>query len=147
MLDAYADIRERITDTPKWWDRNGVPRYHAAVPQNCSHIYADRVAFMLIECQQCREEFLVEFASSYMDRLIHADRFKAHTGEDPAPYDPTQFEYGDPPRHGGDHCMAGDTMSSVPRILVAAWEKDRFDWAQTHSNVPITCDWMAADRD
>ena len=27
MLNAYADIRSRIAEEPKWWDEEGVPRY------------------------------------------------------------------------------------------------------------------------
>lgn len=141
MLDAYADILERITEPPKWWDRHGVPRFHEPIPQNCSHVYADHVAFVEIECQSCGEAFIVEFATSMLDRIVHADRYKAHVGKDPAPYDPTKLEYGDPPRHGGDHCAAGDTMTSVPVRVVAAWERDRFEWEQTHENVPMVCEW------
>lgn len=146
MLDAYDDIRDRIAETPQWWDRHGVPRYHAPIPQNCSHVYADQVAFVEIECQHCGEAFVVEFASSMLDRIIHADRYKAHVGKEPEPYDPTKLHYGDPPRHSSDRCMGGDTMNSVPRRVVTAWEKERFDWTLTHDNVPMICEWMEADR-
>ena len=142
MLDAYQDIRERIAEPPKWFDRHGVPRWHDPIPRNCSHVYADLVAFVQIECQQCGHEFLVEFATSYIDRLVWADRYKARLGEDPKPYDPTTLHYGDPP--AGWCCAAGDTMNSVPRLLVAAWERDRggdLGWKQTHENVPMIAPW------
>lgn len=140
MLDHYKDIRERIEEPPTWFDRHGVPRYCPAIPGNHSHVYADRLAFVRIECQACGHSFLVEFADSTMDRIIWNDRYKAHVGEEPPKYDPTKLHYGDPPNIGC--CAAGATMNSVPRVLVSAYEKEHLEWKQTHENVPMHCDWM-----
>lgn len=142
MLDSYADIRERIPEPPKWWDRHGCPRYSDPVPKNCSHVYADRLAFMRIACQACGTEFLVEFASSRMDRILWART----AGKDPLeeqPWEPETLHYGDPPSTGC--CAAGDTMNSCPRELVAAYEKERFDWKRTHANVAVRADWDTDD--
>lgn len=136
--NAYTDIRERITEHPKWWDRHGVPRYHSPIPENCSDVYADRVAFLKIECQNCGEAFVVEFASSRMSRMRQEQSWAEMTTQAFPEYDPTQLEYGDPPRHGVDRCAAGDTMTSVPRVLLAAWKKDRFEPEQaTEPDDPV----------
>jgi hypothetical protein len=134
MLDHYKDIIDRINEPPKWWDRCGCPRYCDPTPENCSHVYAKHCAFMVIECQACSHEFVVEFAASSIDML---DRH----AEPPAfrEWDPTNLHYGDPPNIGC--CPAGATMNSVPRVLLGSWDRTLSDWEQTHKNVPVRPFW------
>lgn len=138
MLDHYADIRERIAEDPQWWDRHGCPRYCTPEPGNHSHVYADKLAFMRIACQQCGHEFVVEFATSRMEEFLHQDRYPEYRG-----WDPLTLHYGDPPNI--ECCSAGNTMNSCPRELIGAWERERFDWVQTHANVPVRADWDAEE--
>lgn len=143
MLDSYDDILSRIEEPPKWWDRFGCPRWRDFDPDNSSNIYADRVVLMRIACQGCDHEFLVEFAESRGQRMIMNHR-REKDGYEPIEYDPTQLEYGDPPDIGC--CAAGPTMSSCPREIVGAWERENFEWKQTHKNVPIRADWDDEDE-
>lgn len=137
MLIQYDDILSRIPEPPTWWDRHGCPRYNEPIPENCSHVYADRLTFMRIECQGCGQEFIVEFASSRMNRLNRE-------GTEILEVDPTLLQYGDPPNIGC--CSAGATMSSYPREIIAHYERGKMGkWNKTHENVPVKADWDRED--
>lgn len=129
MREAYEDIRGLTEKQPEWWDENGVPRYCAPRPESCPNIYADTVGFFDIECQGCGARFLVQMCSSHWDGNSQRD--------------PVRWEYGDPPNAC---CLSGATMSSIPRVLVALWQRncETFDWENTRRSVPIDCAWADA---
>ena len=127
MNNNYKDIRDRIPECPKWFNEYAVPRYCEFHPDNVANIYAEEVALVLIECQDCRQEFIVAFSQSVMDRvrfdMIHpgtlyqtiADKIKDKT-----------IHYGDPPNT--DCCAAGPTMNSNPIRVLEYWSKKHLDW-------------------
>lgn len=124
MLPDYQDIRSRITEQPKWFDRHGVPRYCEPTPDECSNIYADVVVFYRIRCQECGAKFIVEDVEGLTDRVLHPEgtpllecvRLRA-------------LHYGDPPRHNQSGCAAGGTMSCEDERVIAVWQKDQdFEW-------------------
>jgi len=155
MLNNYNDIMDRIDEEPRWFDAKGVPRYCEMHPDNCSDIYADKVAFYRIECQNCSYEFLVEFTTSKMDRI----RYQMMIGvasvdmtvdvEDL--WDAENLHYGDPPNIGC--CSAGATMNSCPRELISLWERrtknqpNPWEWVKTKENIPVRADWDKEDED
>jgi hypothetical protein len=53
MFQNYSDITERIAETPKWWDENGVPRYAEFEPRR-----AATGCFNLAVLQYRRRDFL-----------------------------------------------------------------------------------------
>jgi hypothetical protein len=124
MLADYADIRRRIPEPPLWFDSDGVPRYDPFHPEMCPNIYADEVALFEIECQSCGERFLVEGHGDKMDYILRNRKPLSERVAD--------WCYGDPPRHGGVNCPAGDTMTSIPVRCVEFWRKSRtvFDWVR-----------------
>lgn len=126
MLPDYEDIRSRITEPPKWFDRHGVPRYCDPIPNECSNIYANVVVFYRIRCQACGEKFVVESVEDSMQRAMRPERLSLldiiHS---------RALHYGDPPRHG-DGC-GGDTMNCEDERVMAVWVKqpeNRFDWVR-----------------
>lgn len=112
MLAAYEDITRRIPEPPKWWDSNGVPRYDDFKPGDVPNIYAREVVLYRIECQECGQPFLV------------ADEWRAGSDKLSDLVRAGQLHYGDPPRHGENGCLAGDTMNCVDREVVEFWA----DW-------------------
>jgi hypothetical protein len=47
------DITERIAETPKCSDENGVPRYGEFEPRRAANIYAVEVVLLDIACSMC----------------------------------------------------------------------------------------------
>lgn len=122
MLDAYRDIRERIDEEPRWYDRHGVPRYCEFAPEHCSNVYASEVLLMDVACQDCGRRFLVEFTWEGWGGYAS---LSAQLAQGSLPH------YGDPPRH--DHhedCVAGDTMNVTGPRVVGLWCRDRFEWEE-----------------
>lgn len=128
MLSFYPDIRKRITEEPKWYDSNGVPRYDKFHPDLCPNIYADEVILLEIACQNCGKRFFVEMnwygfsfslggkrIPSFKERLIRWKR-KGKKSDGWAP-----IHYGDPPAHG----CTGDTMNCYDLRIVRFWKRGR----------------------
>ena len=108
MHQAYEDITSRISEEPRWYDENGVPRYAAFHPTYCPDIYANQVVLLRIACAGagCRREFDVE---------MHND----------GPLCPfltrEMIHYGDPPAH---HCpYGGDTMNCDDIAIIECWHR------------------------
>ena len=116
MLPDYSDITSRLGE-PMWWDEYGVPRYEPFSPGWCD-VFADYVAFMLIECQACGREFKVAVSAGKNDwqRL-----FLRRPVELPTAHSAGSFYYGDPPRHEEERCCAGNTMTSIPKRVLEFW--------------------------
>ena len=123
MHEAYEDITSRIAEEPTWYDSNGAPRYGAFSPAGCPDIYSNTVVLLRIACQECRREFLVEMHES----LWH-------------PFHPQKLHYGDPPRHGGPDCFAGDTMNCDDLEVVECWHREHIgEWERrTEYEGPMT---------
>lgn len=113
MRCSYSDIRDRISEQPKWWDERGVPRYCDFSPREVADIYSLQVALVSIECQSCGREFKVAFSSNVFDQLLGRatleEAVRART-----------LHYGDPPNIGC--CPAGATMSSILGTVLEFWE-------------------------
>lgn len=126
MLPNYSDITSRLGE-PLWWDEHGVPRYEPFHPQWCD-VYANYAALILIACQNCGREFIVGVSVSETKHAI----FHRASIELPTPNSLGSFYYGDPPRHAEEGvCLAGDTMTSVPKRVLEFWHRplDRIgDW-------------------
>ena len=133
MKRHYQDILDRIPAPPIWWDEHGVPRYCVFAPTESADIYADEVALVLIECQDCRRQFAVAICPDRPTELL-ADSIRAN-----------RIEYGDPPNV---HCCpSGPTMSSIPRRVIEYWrtkETPSFgEWERDASlEIAIDPDWM-----
>lgn len=120
MLPAYNDIKSRIKEDPKWWDANGVPRYDKFHPELSCDIYAEEVVLVEIQCQDCRQRFMVEFNWS-SHRALFSGRPSPSLSESPG-----LLHYGDPPAHG---CI-GDTMNCEDLMVVEFWQRNDFDWEE-----------------
>jgi len=125
----YDDIKKRIKETPKWYDFYGVPRYDEFSPKRASNIYAHEVILMEVECQGCKNRFLVEMNWNETDKILYnreslRERILNKT-----------IHYGDPPRHDEVECWAGETMNSIPIRIVEywIWDKDEFKWKRDRS--------------
>ena len=124
MLPSYDDIRSRIAEPSLWYDRHGVPRYEPFKPQMLG-VYDDFAVLAEIECQRCSRRFLVGGGWTRFD--VFADPIVERTLTGLV----ASFDYGDPPRHGGDagRC-AGETMSSDVVRVVETWERVGLDWVR-----------------
>jgi len=118
MKALYEDIRKRIKEEPKWFDCNGVPRYDKFHPRLSPNIYADQVALVEIECQQCGKRFLVEVN---WDDWDEEPDLKTRIKEG-------WIGYGDPPQHPETFCFAGCTMTAKTIRVVEFWEKKKSEW-------------------
>ncbi len=127
MLESYADIRRRIPEPPKWFDRYGVPRYGDFHPNLSPNVYADEVLLYEIACQSCGTRFLVEQNWSRHDLVSIvrgtpnpslADRIRQKA-----------IHYGDPPCW---ECAAGATMNCVDLKTVQFWTRQNSlrDWVR-----------------
>lgn len=136
MHGTYEDIIKRIDEPPKWYDENGTPRYDAPRPDLAPNIYASQVIFMLIKCQNCEKEFVVEmsYERNYPERELAS--FTERLENIPKNYVIFPIHYGDPPRHG---CI-GDTMNSIPLKILELWEEKKGVWKKNEkwSGVDIT---------
>ena len=115
MNQAYADITERISEPPRWWDECAVPRYCAFTPRAVANIYAVEVALVEIACQNCGTRFLVAWSRG--DFVIDG------AVQETKPFDPQTFHYGDPPNAGC--CAAGPTMNCNDLRVLECWRRDR----------------------
>lgn len=123
MNHHYKDIRDRIAETPQWWDEHAVPRYCAFTPNQVADIYAVEVALIEIACQNCGALFNVAWSRS-VHRIGWNEDGTVYVKES-EPFDPQRFHYGDPPNAGC--CDAGPTMNSIPRRVLESWRRS-FEW-------------------
>jgi len=107
MNATFSDITSRIQEPPQWWDQNGTPRYGKFHPSQSPSIYSNTVALLEIECQSCRDHFVVEMHSGWFE-----DR----------EFNPKKLHYGDPPNHG---CV-GDTMNCIDLRVLEVWHRESF---------------------
>jgi hypothetical protein len=137
---AYSDIIDRL-GIPQWYDGNGCPRYCRFHPSECG-VYDRIVALIEIRCQACGASFRV------------AAEIDPYESEPPLPNDPqlaaklADFaHYGDPPRHGGDNCLAGDTTNSCPRRVIEWWDRtNALDWQRRPEfEIEIRASWDSDD--
>jgi hypothetical protein len=124
MLAKFEDILSRVKEKPSWYDCNGTPRFGKFNPELSPNIYADEVLLVRIRCQNCHEEFLVEFNFDTSKKIWNPDRksFEEYikNGELEA------IHYGDPPRHScydDDRGCVGDTMNCDDIEIVEFWKK------------------------
>jgi hypothetical protein len=137
MKTKYTDIFELAKLSgradgaiPKWYDENGVPRWHDFDPSMLANIYAERCALIEIACQNCQHIFHVAIS----DDDVMDNEFI--------------FEYGDPPNI--DCCDAGPAMGSVPIKILEYYERNsstKHKWVkkQEAENASIYPDWMDED--
>ena len=121
MKPKYSDILSRISIVPLWYDSNGVPHFDPFRPDLCSNFYADEIILLKIQCQECKEPFLVEMHSSKSCNSQSLEYKVVHCKE----YIINPIHYGDPPRH--NECI-GDTMNAESLQIVEFWKRDRIDW-------------------
>lgn len=111
MNNEYHDIRSRISEPPKWWDENAVPRFCEFAPRHAANIYAREASLVLIECQGCRTPFKVcvigfgKLAQRIRDGSLH---------------------YGDPPNV--ECCIGGPTMNCIDVRVLEYWRRKDSDW-------------------
>lgn len=122
MLRDYDDIRSRISDPVLWWDDNGVPRYCEFHPSRCG-IYDAVVALIEVACQGCGRRLLVAVTLDGPALQELGDRYRRPTRGDIG-----SFHCGDPPSHGAEGCVAGDTMNVESVRLVEFWEREAGGW-------------------
>jgi len=124
MNNNYKDILDRIKEPPKWWDKNGTPRYGEFHPDLCPDLYASEIALLRIACQGCGYLFDVEVHKSYADKGKLSDA-------------PQDIFYGDPPNVGC--CAAGPTMSSISLHVIQFWQRENYRWVRrpAYENTPI----------
>lgn len=117
MHHHYKDIRALAGDRePVWFDEYAVPRYCPFSTSVKARIYADRVALVLIRCQNCGHEFKVCFSSDQFMRL-HEPASTLWEGVLEG-----WIHYGDPPNI--ECCPAGPTMNSEAIAVLEAWERE-----------------------
>jgi hypothetical protein len=135
MYRLYEDLRDKLGE-PKWHDEQGVPRYCDYHP-SCGDIYDRWAALLEIECQGCRQRFLVSDSYSPMD-FIRAG-WKPGDPTEPAFPAPDNyggsFSFGDAPWHGARQC-SGTTMTTDTTRVVEFWTRDGGDHAMEWQRRP-----------
>lgn len=129
MHNDYSDIRERITEEPKWWDENAVPRYCKFSPEDMADIYCDEAALVRIECQACHRSFDVAFSFGISQRMQMMMRgveaAKAEAASLAADIREGTLHFGDPPNIGC--CPAGATMNCNDLEVLEYWTQGKPD--------------------
>ncbi len=126
MKALYEDILALTDEQPNWYDMDGVPRFARFTPKLCPNIYAKEIILLLIECQSCQQQFVVEMHWHPISgkQSISEAIDKGNLG---------YIHYGDPPRHGvsidsHSKCYAGDTMNSDSVKILEFWHQDMGEW-------------------
>ncbi len=143
MHNAYSDIIEAANRPPLWWDGNGTPRFATHHPDRCPDIYAVEVALLRVSCQECAREFLVQMSLSkhyvMMAQFAYFKPMPEGVERDDRDFSLSgqvrsgAINYGDPPRHDGEDCIAGDTMNVYDLAVVEFWRMNRttgFEWTR-----------------
>lgn len=135
MLSGYEDIfalASRLSESPRWFDGNGVPRFCAHHPRYCADIYAHEVVLLLISCQACGREIPVQLSRSSMDDL-RAHMMKLEKTSLAQRVKDGSIHYGDPPTHEddrGEYCHAGCTMNCWDLRVVEFWHRPDMEWTR-----------------
>lgn len=147
MKTDYSEITNKLGE-PLWWDEKGVPRYEPFENHYQCGVYNKAVAYLRIECQNCRKSFFVtsviaynagfsQFVQKRLERIknLLSEEMVSHENlqkafneheedfyqiERPKLNNVGDFYYKDPPNHG---CI-GDTMGSIEREVLQYWEPD-----------------------
>jgi hypothetical protein len=119
MKSSYDDIISRITEPPRWFDENGVPRYCEFAPE-LSNIYAFECALLEIACQGCDKRFSVA-VSLDNDAYLRSQTLLIREVVE------RTIEYGDPPN---TECCSGTTMMSEVIRVLEFWRKESGNWAR-----------------
>lgn len=118
LNNEYSDIRDRISEPPRWWDECAVPRYCDFAPRHAANIYAREAALFLIECQACGKQFRVCMTSM--------------SGKVSEAIKDGSLHYGDPPNI--ECCDAGPSMNCIDLRVLEYWRRDgRLDWQRDAS--------------
>jgi hypothetical protein len=111
MFEDYSDITERIAETPKWWDENGVPRYVEFEPRRAANIYAVEVVLLDIACFMCLRRFQVALSGQ---GGAHRDENGVSLADQIRSGD---IDYCDPPNYGNCRDGARQRAASTSRCL------------------------------
>jgi hypothetical protein len=129
MFQDYTDITERIAETPKWWDENGVPRYEDFEPRRAANIYAIEVVLLDIACFMCLRRFQVALSGqggAHRDEkgISLADQIRSG-----------DIDYCDPPNYG--NCRDGSSTGCLNLAVLQYWRRDFMrDW-ERHPSLEI----------
>lgn len=127
MHHHYRDITSRISEPPKWYDEEAVPRYCDFAPDQTANIYASEAALVEIACQGCGTRFKVAFSWDRMDMKWVRGTPRLH--EELTLADVKDLHYGDPPNAGC--CPSGPTMNCDDLRVLEFWRKnERFRWTR-----------------
>lgn len=117
MHNNYSDIISRISDPILWFDERAVPRFDPFSPNNTANIYADECCLMEIDCQGCKQRFLVAMSRTKYDIFMHnCESLEQEIRKQ-------IIHYGDPPNIGC--CAGGPTMNCEDVRIVEYWRRDR----------------------
>ena len=136
MLIEYNDIKSRISEEPKWYTTQGVPRYCDFSPRETG-VYVKYALLAEIQCQACHKSFLVGegYNRENWNALMRGDEKNYMNDLNRIV---THYHYGDPPNHG---CMsAGDTMNCEDIRFVEVWEQVDFEW-QRRTDLEKSCEY------
>lgn len=110
MKQNYVDIYSRISEAPKWYDENGVPRYSDFRPEDVADFYAREAALLLIACQACGRRFSVAVSEDRFSRGKIANSIRDSC-----------ITYDDPPNVGC--CQIGVSMMSESLRVLEYWKR------------------------
>jgi hypothetical protein len=115
MKAEFKDILALTDRKPIWYDEKGVPRYSEFSPNDVNDPYANEVALLRIECQDCGQQFLA---------AIVYDRVDQNQGPKHRLVGNTAVSYGDPPWHNypSDCECTGNMMTSFTKEILEVWE-------------------------
>jgi len=125
MLCRYDDLRALTDKEPIWFDEQGVPRWCEFHPSKANNPYADEVALLEIECQECRRRYKVAVSWSLAFAMIEnagkagAATFDQLKANRPSLH-PHNLCWGDPPCW---ECSAGYCMSCFERRVLEFWQR------------------------
>lgn len=120
MYTYLGDIIDKLGE-PLWWDDSqAIPRYCEFSPDECNNIYAQEVAFILVECQNCGHEFKISQAWEIFDNPISLSESikEGYT-----------IGFSDPPNI--QCCPAGPSETSDKIKVLEFWQRNantNFDW-------------------
>jgi hypothetical protein len=126
VRQPYYDILQLTDQEPVWYDEAGVPRFSKFEPGDCNDIYAQEVALVLLECQNCGRQMKCAVS---LDIYTYIDgREVQHT-----PLSETIKKgysgYGVPPcwEKGKSQC-AGSTMTPEEIRVLEFWHRPNGEW-------------------
>lgn len=115
MNHYYSDIREKLGQ-PLWWDEFAVPRYIEFAPDERADVYAVEVVLLLIQCQNCHQQFKVAMSKGTIDMMRGKPSLAEQIGD-------KSIHYGDPPND--QCCPPGPTMNSEPIRVLEYWRRSK----------------------